>query len=190
MKELTKTEIAKTFLNLLDRKPIGRITIKEICTECDINRQTFYYHFQDIYDLCFWITERNLRTYIEESCVDRSDTKKYLYVLFEYFLKSKNRICHAYDAMNRVQYESLFKERAKPIIMQRLLSYDEAKRVESDDIDFLASFYTLSLSGLFIKWVEEGLPDEYHVRLDNYCMIVDGSMKTLLLKFAKKQMLS
>lgn len=185
MKELTRQAIADAFLKLLNNKPIGRITIKDICADCGVNRQTFYYHFQDIYDLCFWVMERNLRAHIEGLKIDRADTRGYLHALFGYFLQHKRQVQHAYDALNRVQYETLLKERAKPIIMQRLMSYDDAERVGGDDIDFIASFYILGLSGLFIKWIEEGLPDEYQVQLDKYCMIIDGSMKNLLMKFAE-----
>lgn len=184
MKELTKQAIAASFLSLLAYKPIGQITVKDICADCGINRQTFYYHFQDIYDLCFWVTERNLRAHIEASQVDRADTQGYLRALFAYFVCHRRQVRHAYDATNRLQYETLLKERAKPLMLQRLLSYEEAVHVSEEDIDFIASFYTLSLSGLFIKWIEEGLPDEYRIQLDKYGMIMDGSMRSLLLKFA------
>lgn len=185
MKELTKQAIAASFLKLLGHKPINQITVKDICVDCGITRQTFYYHFQDVYDLCFWVTERDLRAHIEASSVDRADTQGYLRALFDYFVQYKQQVRHAYDALNRVQYETLLQERAKPVIMQRLLSYEEAGRVSEDNIEFIASFYTMGLGGFFIKWIEEGLPDEYRIQLDKYCMIMDGSMKSLLMKFAE-----
>lgn len=135
------------FSNLLNNRPINHITVTDICKDCGINRQTFYYHFQDIYDLCFWVTERNLRAYIEECNIDKADACGSIKVLFEYFMQHKQQVRHAYDALNRVQYETLLKERAKPMIMQRLLEYDEAARVSEENLDFIASFYTLSLSG-------------------------------------------
>ena len=51
----TKRAIAYTFKVLLKEKPFNKITINDIASECDINRQTFYYHFQDIKDLVEWI---------------------------------------------------------------------------------------------------------------------------------------
>lgn len=47
----TKKAIAFTLKELLLEKPISKITINDITERCDINRQTFYYHFQDITDL-------------------------------------------------------------------------------------------------------------------------------------------
>ena len=61
----TKKAIAYAFKELLLEKPISKITINDISERCEINRQTFYYHFQDIIDLVEWIciedAEKNLK---------------------------------------------------------------------------------------------------------------------------------
>ncbi len=51
----TKKAIAYTFKDLLKEKPFNKITVNDIACQCNINRQTFYYHFQDIPDLVEWI---------------------------------------------------------------------------------------------------------------------------------------
>lgn len=50
----TKLMLAETLISLLEKKPISKITVSEIVNLCDINRKTFYYHFQDVYDLLEW----------------------------------------------------------------------------------------------------------------------------------------
>ncbi len=40
--------IKEAFMRLLNRKPLDKITVKEIVEECGINRNTFYYHYDDI----------------------------------------------------------------------------------------------------------------------------------------------
>lgn len=49
--EKTKRNIINAFLNLRSRKPIEKITIKEIAEIAQINKATFYLHYHDIYDL-------------------------------------------------------------------------------------------------------------------------------------------
>ena len=53
-KATTKFAIAFAFKELLLEKSIDKITINDITEKCGINRQTFYYHFHDIYELS-WI---------------------------------------------------------------------------------------------------------------------------------------
>ena len=40
---------------LMVKKPLDKIRVTEICREAEIERPTFYYHFQDKYDLVAWI---------------------------------------------------------------------------------------------------------------------------------------
>lgn len=52
---ITKQAIAKGLKNSMLLKSFDKITISDITKECGLNRQTFYYHFQDKYELLNWI---------------------------------------------------------------------------------------------------------------------------------------
>ncbi len=47
----TRACIKKAFLELVKTKKYTRITVKELVDKANINRSTFYYHYNDIYDL-------------------------------------------------------------------------------------------------------------------------------------------
>lgn len=47
----TKLFLKESLIRLMQAKPISRITVKELCEEAEINRATFYAHYQDQYDL-------------------------------------------------------------------------------------------------------------------------------------------
>ena len=47
----TKKVIKESFIELLEQKPINKITVTELCLQCEINRATFYRYYEDIYDL-------------------------------------------------------------------------------------------------------------------------------------------
>lgn len=49
MPSFTKKAIMHSFLHLTAKKPLEKITVRDIVDQCGINRNTFYYHFQDIY---------------------------------------------------------------------------------------------------------------------------------------------
>lgn len=46
-----QSRIRQAFTALLVEKPIGHITVKELCQRAEVNRSTFYAHYADIYDL-------------------------------------------------------------------------------------------------------------------------------------------
>ena len=51
MSLLTKKELAASLKKMMQKTPFDKITVKDLVKECGVNRQTFYYHFQDIYEL-------------------------------------------------------------------------------------------------------------------------------------------
>ena len=53
----TKLAIVDTFWQLLEEKPYNKITVQDIVNHCHVNRNTFYYHFQDIPSLTEWSVE-------------------------------------------------------------------------------------------------------------------------------------
>lgn len=55
--EQTKHQLADALKTLMAQKPMDKITISELTTLCQIRRQSFYYHFEDIYDLLRWMIQ-------------------------------------------------------------------------------------------------------------------------------------
>ena len=47
----TRRSITNAFLSLRSKKPLEKITIKELCEQAEISKATFYLHYRDIYDL-------------------------------------------------------------------------------------------------------------------------------------------
>ena len=52
---MTKKVLASSLKELMRHKPFSKITVKEIIQNCGVNRNTFYYHFDDIYALLRWM---------------------------------------------------------------------------------------------------------------------------------------
>ena len=50
MPGFTRQIILHTLTELMNEKPLSKITVKDIVERCGVNRNTFYYHFRDIPD--------------------------------------------------------------------------------------------------------------------------------------------
>ena len=51
MPPFAKREIKNSFIKLLTERPISQITVKDIVEDCGVNRNSFYYHFQEYFYL-------------------------------------------------------------------------------------------------------------------------------------------
>ena len=67
----TKMVLKKALLELMQHKPINKITVKEVCERAELNRATFYAHYSDCFDLLesieeelFEQFERSMQSYI------------------------------------------------------------------------------------------------------------------------------
>lgn len=56
----TKQKIALSLKQLMSERPLSKITVQDLMESAQMKRQSFYYHFQDIYDVLGWICERQL----------------------------------------------------------------------------------------------------------------------------------
>ncbi len=61
MKERTKAMFADALLRVIENKELSKVRVLELCELCGTDRQTFYYHFRDKYDLVAWIYQHDLQ---------------------------------------------------------------------------------------------------------------------------------
>ena len=57
--------IAEALNDLLKTRPIGQVTVVDLCEEAGISRSTFYAYFDDIYAIGEWLWEREFRSIFE-----------------------------------------------------------------------------------------------------------------------------
>ena len=60
IKEHTKYMFVDAILEIIKTKELSKIRVTELCKYCNTDRQTFYYHFKDKYDLVAWVYENDL----------------------------------------------------------------------------------------------------------------------------------
>lgn len=54
----TKKMLCTSLKKIMKHKAFSKITVSELIKDCNVNRKTFYYHFEDIYGLLKWILEQ------------------------------------------------------------------------------------------------------------------------------------
>lgn len=153
MTEMTKKLLSDSLKKLLTKKTLKKITVKDVVTECHLTRQTFYYHFQDIYELLDWTFSDIIKTLLADS--EGNDREESYKKLFKYFYENKSLFISTLNYMGREHFENaiysqLF-EHNKNYILR--LSIDSEKQLPEKNIDFLANFQTISLIAFLVRWL-------------------------------------
>ena len=105
MANFTKQAIKAAFLELLDEKPLNKISVRDIVERCGINRNSFYYHFQDIPSLLGEIiVERTNELMAQYPTVDRIEEA--FRASIDYAQKNRRAIMHVYNSVSRDTFEA------------------------------------------------------------------------------------
>lgn len=171
MSNLTERAIKEAFIKLLNEKPLAQISVRMIVEECGINRNSFYYHFQDIPTLLGEIIREEVDRIIAQyptitslnQCVD---------VAFRFALSNKRAVYHIYNSVNRDIYETALMKICEYLVTVYIDTVFGKGTVSDYDRSVIIRFIKCEIFGLAYDWVENGMKDaaieEIH-RATNLC---------------------
>ena len=182
MSLLTEKALAASLKKLLEKKTLDKITVKDITDDCGVNRQTFYYHFHDIYDLIEWIFTEEAKRYADG--VDVDNWQEHIRNMMDKLLEDKKFILNTFYSINRRQLEQFLQKLARPRMEELVNNLAEGMHVSDEDLDFVVQIYTFGLVGILTEWLASGMSDDFSHMLDKFFLIVDGSIEHTLAKLS------
>jgi len=148
----TKRALAAALKDLMAQKPLEKITIRELTDRCGIQRQNFYYHFEDIYDLLKWMLQEEAVSLLEK----REGAllwQEGLLQLFQYLQENRAVCLCALKSLGRGHLRQFFRSDAYDVIHRTILSFGEEMGGAEGDMELVTHFYVLFLTGLLESWL-------------------------------------
>lgn len=106
MPGFTKQAIKRSFMKLLNERPVSRITVKDIVEDCGINRNSFYYHYQDLPSMVEEIIIEETNEIIRRHPTVDS-LEEGLDVAVSFALKNKRAALHLYHSSTGICLSSI-----------------------------------------------------------------------------------
>ena len=156
MATFTRKAIMQTFLHILKNKPLDRITVKDICEQCEINRNTFYYYFKDIYDVLEAIFEDEVRLVMDEAKEGVTFHDAYARVA-AIILNNREAIMHIYASENGRVLRTYLDAVVTQVVRRFVLEKAEGYSLDDSDIAFITAFYSNGIVGSTIKCLPENI---------------------------------
>lgn len=183
MSQMTKCALEASLKKLLLHKPLNKITINDITEDCGVNRMTFYYHFQDIYDLVGWSLEKDAAKVLEEYEHYDSLQDAFLTVL-QQVRENKTLVMNLYRSLQREQIEQYLYRLLDPAMQDFAQQEGAGLCVPEKDQQFVLDFYKYALVGTAMEWIRGDMktdPAELAQRLDT---VTHGELHRALAKFS------
>lgn len=185
MANATRHLIAQALEDLLRQKTLDKITVKEIVEKSGVNRQTFYYNFEDIYALVEWIFEEKTRALAGQVDLE-ADWKELIPQLSQNLLEYKQLILNAYHSLNRVHLERYLKNWLRPYVAHVVDDKAQAYRVTETEKAFICNCYVAVFVGIALEWIESNMSGNLISQMDMFIKLVDGSLESILQKFSQE----
>ncbi|MEG1848167.1 MAG: TetR/AcrR family transcriptional regulator C-terminal domain-containing protein [Lachnospiraceae bacterium] len=182
MVQMTKCALAATLKKLLLQKSLDKITVVDIVEECGVNRQTFYYHFQDIYALVEWILLNDTDKALDGKKTYDTWQQGFLQI-FEYVLENKTFIMNAYHSISREQVEHCLYEITYNLLIGVVEEQAADIVVRDEDKIFIAHFYKYAFVGLMLDWIKRGMKDDPKVLIEELSVLIQGDIGRALQKY-------
>lgn len=182
MSQVTKKALGAALKNLLTKKSLDKVTVIDIVEECGVNRQTFYYHFKDMYDLIEWILATDAEKVLGEKRTYDTWNQGFLQI-FEYAQNNKAFIMNVYHSISRERLEQYLYEVTYKLLMSVVEEQAEGMQVRACDKDFIAEFYKFGFVGLMLEWVRKGMKENPKAIMDKLSVLLEGDFVRALMKY-------
>ncbi|MDE5990248.1 MAG: TetR/AcrR family transcriptional regulator C-terminal domain-containing protein [Clostridia bacterium] len=154
---MTKKMIKDAYIELLERNPSKRLSITDICNVADINRSTFYMHYEDVNQLVTEIEDDLLDCipYPQNVSGTLSESEQYINLLektFDYIHENKK-----YFSIVFVHFENTnFQKRIAQTILERYKSIAISNNTLLTKYGFV--FCINGVVGLIKEWIVDDFP--------------------------------
>lgn len=187
MTSLTKDAIKKSFMKLLNKKQVNKITVKEIVEDCGINRNSFYYHFDDIPALI----EEIFNDQVDELMNRRSESDNIYDNIIEaidFAMQNKTAMMHIHNSASRELFDRYLSRVAERTVSEFFdKSVPNADLIDPEDKEAIVIYYKSLLIGFVVDWMSDGMKFDLVTKIARLCELFEGTTELALSRCGKAE---
>lgn len=177
MSQITKNALGASLKRLLAQKPLHKITVNDITEDCGVSRMTFYYHFQDIYDLIEWVCEEDAAQALADKKTYASWQEGFLQI-FEAVRQNKVFVMNVYHSISREQLEGYLHKVTYDLLINVVEEQAQGLSVREEDKRFIAHLIKYIFVGVMLDWIKEDMKADPAALVDRLALALRGSIQS------------
>jgi len=184
MWDLSQKALAQSLKELLQERNLGDITVKDITSNCGLSRQTFYYHFKDIYDLVRWIFSTEALDELGDLKTLETWQQGFLKV-FDYCRKNRKLVWNAYHSVSKESLEDFLYNQCYILLMG--VVEEEAVGMSVPEVckSFIADFFKYAFVGMLKQWINDGMEQDPERIISRIAILIEGDFRKGLERWAR-----
>ena len=186
----TKIQMAAALKKFIKNRPFSKITVQDIVSECNINRNTFYYHFENNYDLLYFTYEQEVQNIVDSFHKANATLPQAMDFVLDYIDKNITFCLCAYESLGEQQLTIIFEKDLRYFVRATIDYYaNESSRTFSEDLkSFVGYSFTNLLSSQIIWYIKHNIDLDKEIFKSCLQTFFTASLKSVLEEAAKKGM--
>lgn len=181
MAQFTKKAIMQGFIELLNERPLDKISVVDIAERCGINRNTFYYYYCDIYALIDELFQMEAQKISNQTLTCESWQDVSIQAI-DFVRNNRRAVYHLFHSANRQLLEDYLYRVTFSGMSDFVRSTARDLPVKEADIQTLSVFYTSALLGLVTHWLYDGMKDNVEDFIADIGRLIEGNLRQSLEK--------
>lgn len=184
MAQYTKKAILQTFQEMLEKMPFDKITVSAIVSSCEISSNTFYYHFQDIYDLLdTWLSikKEKYRDHVSLGSQWQDEAKAILYDLKSH----RELVYHLFNSLSRERIERYIFESTDDTFYRLVCRETVGVAIPEEELRNVAEYNSYSFLGFMLKFLWNQMEGDIDAGIEKIGCIFEGNIQWLKEKYTR-----
>lgn len=172
----TEHRFAEALKNMMSETSLDNISVISLCKKCKVNRQTFYYHFHDIYDLLTLV-------YLDEHIDGLNNVKninEMMRTIFDYTIRNLKFVEATLNSAGRDLFEQFIYNSTFLTLYRLINETPDSKKIHANDRKAIARFYALGYSHSFVYYFTTHKTKNYENMMSTFFFLGDDILQNAI----------
>ncbi len=166
-----KETMAEAVRKLLIDKKVKKLTVKDIVEECQITRQSFYYHFEDIPGLLQWILEQGTEKMLQEA-KNQNGEEGALRYFFLMAINAKPYVQKTMQTNYGDEIECLLKQQLYQMFERIVEEHNLYPSLSRTELKWVLRYHSYAIMGILRDWTDEDTKNLDQIVHEIYLLIM------------------
>lgn len=179
-----KDKLSQALKEELKTKPLSKVTVSRLTQGAGLGRQTFYYHFADVYDLVTWVFERDVAEKIM-SHASYDHWAEGFEQLLQYMATHREEVNAVMRSLSHRELETFFYGQFRQMMEAVVSQLQGDLRIQEEERQLVVTHYTIVVVGHLLHWLAADMAQDPQLLANRLQTVMRGNVRQTLERFAE-----
>lgn len=176
----TQQAIIEAFLEILAERSMDKVTVIDITKRCGVNRNTFYYHFHDIYELLDLVFKEEIERLVAIPSDAHHSWEDSFCEGISWCMDNSAVIYNIYRSAGRDRLERYFIQAGRISAARYMQMKARGLAISQQNAEDITHTIAATITGIVVEWVNGGMQDDLRQFIYRLGVLTDACVDAML----------